>query len=68
MANIFEQQGLGSHVQLRTHPDNLFPVYIPSHDSCDFHHFDSPVERLHFEEVAGIVETGVLNVLTLRRA
>ena len=29
-----------SHVQFRIHPDNPFPVYIPSHDS---RHFDSPV-------------------------
>ncbi len=32
--NISEQHELGSHVRVCTHPDNSFPVYIESHDSC----------------------------------
>ena len=41
-------------MQLRTHPDNPFPVYIPSHNSSDSRHFDRPVGRRHFEGVADV--------------
>ncbi len=40
-------------MQLRTHLDNPFPVYIPSHDSCRLS-MDSPAERHHFEDVADV--------------
>ena len=41
-------------MQLRTHADNPFPVFRPSHDSFDSRHSDSPVERRRFEDVAAI--------------
>ena len=35
-ASPFGLQEPESHVQLRTHPDNPFPIYIPSHNSSDY--------------------------------
>ena len=38
----------------RTHPDNPFPVYNKVTTRADSGHFDSPAERRHFEDVAGV--------------
>ena len=41
-------------VTCSTHPDNPFPVYNEVMIRADSRRFDSPAERRHFEDVAGV--------------
>ena len=51
--NIYEQQELRSHVQLRTHRESVSRIGQVTTDS-DSHHFDGLVQCRHFENIPGI--------------